>query len=93
MSPVGEVRTTPAPNLANILEPSKCMIQLEYTPYSLGSAASVHSVTKSANTCDLMARRGLYFMSNGRSSMAHLAIRPVVVIYYVVEWYFGGHRN
>ena len=46
-------------------------------PYSLGSSASVHSATKSASTCDLMAQRGFYVMSNGRSSMAHLAIRPV----------------
>src|SRR3954465_3567695 len=75
VSPVGDVRTTPAPGPASILEPSKCMIQLEYVSYSLGSSAFVHSATKSASTCDLMARRGLYVMSNGRSSIAHLAIR------------------
>ena len=67
----------PAPRPASILESSKCMIQLEYAPYSLGSSASVHSAMKSASTCDLMARRGLYDMSNGRRSIAHLAIRPV----------------
>src|SRR3954466_7653701 len=77
VSLVGDVRTTPAPRPASILEPSKCMIQLEYAPYSLGSSASVHSATKSVNTCDLMARHGLYIMSNGRNSMDHLAIRPV----------------
>ena len=77
MSLVGDVRTTPAPRPASILEPSKCMIQLEYAPYSLGSSASVHSATKSASTCDLMALRGLYVMSNGRSSIAYLANRPV----------------
>src|SRR3990170_7268198 len=77
VSPVGDVRTTPAPKPASILEPSKCMTQLEYMPYSLGSSAFVHSATKSASTWDLMAHRGLYVMSNGRSSMAHLVIRPV----------------
>src|SRR3954466_6429054 len=29
VSPVGDVRTTPAPSPANILEPSKCIIQFE----------------------------------------------------------------
>ena len=77
VSPVGDVWTTPAPRPASILDLSKCMIQLEYASYSLGSSASVHSVTKSASTCDLMAHRGLYDMLNGRSSIAHLAIRPV----------------
>ena len=77
MSPVGDVKTTPAPKPASILEPLKCMSQLEYVTYSLGSKASVHSATKSANTWDLMARRGLYVISNGKSSMAHLAIWPV----------------
>src|SRR3954466_13889157 len=55
VSPVGDVKTTPAPSPANILEPSKCMIQFEYVSYSLGSSASVHSAMKSARTCDLMA--------------------------------------
>src|SRR3954469_25179163 len=59
VSPVGDVKTTPAPSPANILEPSKCMVQFEYEPYSLGSSASVHSATKSAKACDLIARRGL----------------------------------
>ena len=76
-SPVGDVKKTPAPNPVGILEPSKYMTQLEYVPYSLGSLASVHSAMKSASTWDLIARRGLYVMLNGRSSMAHLAIRPV----------------
>ena len=73
----------------------KVHVQLEYAPYSLGSSASVHLATKSASTCDLMAHRGLYIMSNGRSSIAHLAIRPhgVAVVYYIVEWYFRGHRD
>src|SRR4051812_18623921 len=75
-SPVGDVKMTPAPNPASILEPSNYITQLEYVSYSLGSSASVHSATKSASTWDLMARRGLYVMSNGRSSMAYLAIRP-----------------
>ena len=44
MSPVGDVKTTPAPKPASILEPSKCMTQLEYVPYSFGSSASVHSL-------------------------------------------------
>ena len=77
MSPVGDVKTTPAPSPANILEPSKYITQLEYVSYSLGSSASVHSATKSASTWDLMAGRGSYVMSNGMSSMAHLDIRPV----------------
>src|SRR3954468_11064765 len=85
MSPVGDVRTTSAPRPANILEPSKCMIQLEYVLYSLGSSASVHSATKSAKTCDLIARRGLYVMSNGRSSMAHLAIQPVTSRLFIIS--------
>ena len=76
-SPVGDVKTTLAPSPASILEPSKYITQLEYVPYSLGSSASVHSVMKSASTSDLMARRGLYGMSNGRSYMAQLAIRLV----------------
>ena len=42
-----------------------------------GKSEEVHSAMKSASTCDLMARRGLYVMSNGRSSIAHLAIRLV----------------
>ena len=85
VSPVGDVRTTPTPRLASILEPSKCMIQLKYAPYYLGSSASVHSATKSASTCDLMARRGLYIMSNGRSSIAHLAIRPVASRFFIMS--------
>ena len=95
VSPVGDARTMPAPRPARILEPSKCMIQLEYAPYSLGSSASIHSVTKSANTCDLMAHRGLYVMSNGRSSMAHLPIRPVAsrFVYYIIERHFRGYCN
>ena len=76
-SPVEDVNTTPAPSPASILEPSKYITQLEYAPYSLGSSASVHLAMKSASTWDLMAQRGLYVMSNGSSSMAHLAIRPV----------------
>ena len=56
---LGDVKTTPAPSPANILEPSKCMIQFEFVSYSLGSSTSVHSATKSAKTCDLIARRGL----------------------------------
>ena len=76
-SPVGDVKTTPAPGPASILEPSKYITQLEYVSYSLGSLASVHSATKSAISYDLMARRGLYVMSNERSSIAHLAIWPV----------------
>ena len=92
---MGDVRTTPAPRPASILEPSKCMIQLEYAPYSLGSLASVHSATKSASTWDLMALRGLYVMSNGRSSMAHFGnlARCVPVVYYIIEGHFGGHRD
>ena len=70
------------------------MIQLEYALYSLGSSASVHSATKSASTCDLIARFGLYVMSNGRSlSPFYNPARGIVVIYYVIEWYFGGHRD
>ena len=84
-SPVGDVKTTPAPSLASILEPSKYITKLEYDPYSLGSSAYVHSATKSAGTWDLMARRGLYVMSNGRSSMAHLAIRPVASRLFIIS--------
>ena len=72
-----DVKTTSAPNPASILEPSKYMTQLEYVMYSLGSLASVRSATNSDSTWDLIAQRGLYVMSNGRSSMAHLAIWPV----------------
>ena len=72
-----DVKTTPAPSPANILEPSKYITQLEYVLYSLGSSASVHSATKSANTWDFIARRGLYAISNGKSLIAHLAMRPV----------------
>ena len=72
------------------------MIQLEYAPYSLRSSASVHSATKSARTCDLMAHRGLYVIYVEREELDSPFSNPargIAVIYYVVEWYFGGHRN
>ena len=85
VSPVGDINITPARNLASILEPSKYIVQWEYEPYSLGSSASVHSATKSANTWDLIVRRGLYDISNGKSSMAHLAMRPVASLLLIIS--------
>ena len=70
------------------------MIQLEYAPYSLGSSASVHSATKSASTCELMARRGMYYVEREElDSPFSNPARGIAVVYYVVEWYFRGHRN
>ena len=86
MSPVGDVKTVPAPKPTNILEPLKCMTQLEYVSYSLGSSASIHLEMKSASTWEFMARRDLYIMSNGRSSMAHLAIRPVASQLFIMSF-------
>ena len=70
------------------------MIQLEYAPYSLGSSASVHSATKSANTYDLIAV-GLvsYVKRKEFGGPFSNPARGIAVIYYIVEWYFGGHRN
>src|SRR3954468_20988845 len=89
VSPVGDVKTTPAPRSASILEPSKCMIQLEYVPYSLGSSASVHSATKSAKTCDLNSSPWLvsYVEREDLNGPFCNPARRVAVVYNVVEWY------
>ena len=92
---MGDVNTTPAPRPANILEPSKYITQLEYAPYSLGSSASVHSATKSASTWDLIART--WFVCNIKWKELNGPFgnpaRGIAVVYNVVEWYFGSHRN
>ena len=54
------------------------------------SLASIHSTTKSANTWDLIARRGLYVISNGNSWMAHLLLRVASLLLMMsFRGYFG----
>ena len=48
---------------------------------------------KSANTCDLMARRGLYVEREELDSPLSNPARGITVIDYIVEWYIGGHRD
>ena len=40
-----------------------------------------------------MARRGLYVERGDLDSPFSNPARGIVVIYYIVEWYFGGHRD
>src|SRR3954462_7581509 len=89
VSPVGDVKTMPAPSPANILEPSKCMIQFEYVPYSLGSSASVHSATKSA---DMRFNGSPWFVGYVDREELYgpfcYPARCIAVVDNIIEWYF-----
>ena len=94
-SPVGDVRTTPAPSPASILEPSKYITQLEYVPYSLGSWASVHSATKSASTLGFngSTRFVCYVKWKELNGPFGNPASGVPVVDDIIEWYFGSHRD
>ena len=58
LSPLGEVRTMPAPKPVRILDPSKCIRQWVESGAGGKYWVSAQSTRKSANACDLMAVRG-----------------------------------
>ena len=89
VSPVGDVRTTPAPRPASILEPSKMHDPIGVCAVLFREFGFCPFGDEVSQYLDLMARRGLYVMSNGRSSMAHLAIRPLASQLFIMscrEW-------
>jgi hypothetical protein len=60
LSPLGEVRTTPAPKPPSSLEPSKCMRQWVESGASSRYWCSPQSAKKSAMIYDLIVILGLY---------------------------------
>src|SRR3954463_8814402 len=76
LSPLGEVRTIPAPSPDNILEPSKCICQNWESGHGGSYWVSAQSTRKSARAWDLTAVRGSYWMPWVAISMAHFATLP-----------------
>ena len=58
LSPLGEVRTTPAPKPVRILEPLKCIRQWVESGGGGRYWVSAQSTRKLASACDLMVVRG-----------------------------------
>jgi hypothetical protein len=54
-NPRGEAKTSPTPAPFFINEPSKCIVQYSWSTAIGGIWTSVHSVTKSASSWDLIA--------------------------------------
>ena len=77
-SPVGDIKTTPAPEPLSIKEPSKYIVHSSWCSYFgpwVGSGF-VHSAMNSAIAWDLIVVHEIKWRSNTPSSTANFAIRP-----------------
>jgi hypothetical protein len=62
------MKMSPTPDPLFISDPSKYIVQYSYSTGASGVWVSIHSVTKSASSWDLMAFRGAYVMPSPLSS-------------------------
>src|SRR4051812_12292031 len=75
--PLGQTRTTPAPDPCCLLDPSKYIVHELDRSWGPGVWTSAHSTRKSGSTLALIVVGCLNCRSRGLSSMFHSTTRPV----------------